>query len=236
MQKDKKNPLLVSVVICVYNGEKYIKEAIESVLSENYPQMEILCIDDGSTDSTMDILRNFGSAVKISSQQNQGVAVARNFASQIAQGEFITYLDSDDLFVPGRIAAMVEVLLQNPETAIVFGQIKQFITPELIKPSSGKMKIEEDILAGVCPGGVMYRSNIFQEVGEFEKGNQTAYFLDWCLKAKEKGLVEKHLDRIVTLRRVHQNNSSFIEKNNFSSEATRVIKEHLDRIRSGEPK
>lgn len=234
MHKDKNNPPLVSVIICVYNGEKYLEEAIKSALSENYPQMEILCIDDGSTDSTMEILRNFGSAIKISSQQNQGIAAARNFATKIAQGEFITYLDSDDLFVPGRIAAMADTLLQNPETAMVFGQIKQFITPELIKSFPAKIVTEDNILTGMCPGGIMYRSNIFQQVGEFEKGNHTAYFLDWSLKAKEKGLVEKYLNQVVTLRRIHSTNSSITHKNNFSTESTRAIKAHLDRVRGGE--
>ncbi len=235
MNKSENLPL-VSVIICVYNGEKYIAEAMESILSENYPRIEIICLDDGSTDSTINILKKFGAAVKISSQENKGVAIARNQANKIAQGELITYLDSDDLFVQGRIAKMVEVFSQKPKTAIVFGQIKQFITPELASSTLEKIKLKEEILTGVCPGGIMYRSDIFKQIGEFEEGNHTAYFLDWYLKAKEQKLIEEYLEQVVTLRRIHPNNSGLIQKENFSAEAPKAIKAHLDRLRAGREK
>lgn len=105
---------LVSVLVPVYNVEKYLDECIDSIESQTYKNLEVIFVNDGSTDSSLDILnrRKHNNYVVIS-QQNSGSASARNTCMHYAKGEFLTFLDSDDMLLPGAIADMVEAALNN---------------------------------------------------------------------------------------------------------------------------
>ena len=94
---------LVSVVIPVYNAERYIEETLASVLAQTYPQVEIIAVDDGSGDRSVEILRRYGERVRVFTQQNAGAAAARNRGVQEARGKWIAFLDADDLWVPDKL-------------------------------------------------------------------------------------------------------------------------------------
>lgn len=104
------NPTLVSVIIPVYNGEKYIRCAIDSVLKQDYQSIEIVVIDDGSSDSTLQILNEYGDKVSIYQQPNKGSAAARNLGIKMANGTYIAFLDADDYWFPGKISAQMQAL------------------------------------------------------------------------------------------------------------------------------
>lgn len=111
----------VSVIIPTYNRAQYILEAIESVLSQDYPNFEVIVVDDGSTDHTAELIGTVNdSRLRYIRQQNQGRSSARNRALAIANGDFITFLDSDDLYLPRKIALQVEYLLKHPETGMIY--------------------------------------------------------------------------------------------------------------------
>jgi len=100
---------LVSIIIPVFNAEKWIAETLKSALAQTWPRKEIIVIDDGSTDNSLPIIRSFESKfVKIIEQQNTGPCVARNNAISYAQGDYIQYLDADDLLAPDKIAQQME--------------------------------------------------------------------------------------------------------------------------------
>lgn len=109
----------VSVIIPAYNGDRYIGKAIDSVLQQSYHDYEIIVVDDGSSDHTSQIVQSYGSKVQYISQQNQGVAAARNRGLEIAQGEYIAFLDQDDFFLPNKLALQVALLKQQPSLGIV---------------------------------------------------------------------------------------------------------------------
>ena len=90
---------LVSVIIPTYNTARYVQESINSVLEQDYPSIQLIVIDDGSTDETVDIIRHYGERVVLLTQQNQGAAAARNAGLAVAQGEYIAFLDSDDVWL-----------------------------------------------------------------------------------------------------------------------------------------
>ncbi|MEM7773574.1 MAG: glycosyltransferase [Cyanobacteria bacterium P01_E01_bin.6] len=99
----------ISVVIPTYNCDRYLTEAIASVFAQSYQDVELLVIDDGSTDSTSALLDEYGDRLRHVVQANQGVAVARNHGIQLSQGEFIAFLDADDVWLPHKLAAQVEI-------------------------------------------------------------------------------------------------------------------------------
>jgi glycosyltransferase involved in cell wall biosynthesis len=119
---------LVSVVMPVYNGERFLREAVDSVLGQTYRELELVVVDDGSTDRTAEILASYGRAdsrVVVQRQtQNQGVVAARNRAAELAQGKFIAMLDADDISVATRSERQVRHLQSHPEIGVLGGAVQ----------------------------------------------------------------------------------------------------------------
>ena len=106
-------PHLVSVIIPNYNYAEYLRESIDSVLNQDYQAIEIIVVDDGSTDESLEILRSYGSQIKIIEITNSGAPTARNFGLMIAQGHYIAYLDADDYWIKTKISSQVKRLLET---------------------------------------------------------------------------------------------------------------------------
>ena len=143
-----KNNQLVSTIIPVYNGEKYIDDAIQSIFSQNYQPIELIVINDGSTDNTGEILRGYGQKIHVFDQDNQGISSALNLGISKANGSFFAFLDADDLWTPEKIFHQMQIFNESPGVDIVFGLVKQFYCPEL----SQREKKRFPIRMGVQPG------------------------------------------------------------------------------------
>jgi glycosyltransferase involved in cell wall biosynthesis len=118
---------LVSVVIPAYNAEQYICEAIDSALAQTYPSLEVLVVDDGSTDGTRERVRAYGDRVRYIWQDNSGLASSpRNHGLRVASGQIVAFLDADDTIDAGRVASAVRVMARHPEVALVFTNFQHF--------------------------------------------------------------------------------------------------------------
>lgn len=113
-------PPAISIVIPSYNCEKYIAETINGVLAQTYGDFEVLVVDDGSTDCTRDIVSSFGPPVRLITQVNSGVCVARNRGVKEAKGEFICFLDHDDYWFPDKLALQIDAMRRHPECGVVY--------------------------------------------------------------------------------------------------------------------
>lgn len=113
---------LVSIIVPVYNGELYIKQCVESLLAQRYPNKEIIVVDDGSTDGTAQVLKSMPQEVHYILQENAGSAVARNTGIENAKGEYIAFNDGDDIWAPNRLHQQVEFLETHPEYGIATGR------------------------------------------------------------------------------------------------------------------
>ena len=123
---------LVSIITPAYNASKYIKETIESVLNQTYDNWELIVINDGSTDDTEKIVNSFkDSRIKLINQENMGVSAARNRGLSEAQGEFITFLDADDILPPNSLEARVKYLQENSDIDLIHGLEINFIHPNI---------------------------------------------------------------------------------------------------------
>ena len=112
----------VSIIIITYNQETYIEQCVQSAIAQTYESKEIIIIDDGSTDNTRYILDPYRSHIRYHYQENAGIPSARNTGLEIARGEFINYLDSDDYFVyPQKIAEQVKLLDESPHYGMIYG-------------------------------------------------------------------------------------------------------------------
>lgn len=127
MKKSKNDPL-VSIIIPVYNGSKYLKEAIDSALNQTHSHKEVIVVDDGSTDNSWQIIESYGQKLRSFKQKNGGVSTALNLGIQQAKGKYISWLSHDDIYAPNKLAKQVEVLnslpVENRERAILFSNYK----------------------------------------------------------------------------------------------------------------
>lgn len=114
------NPL-VSIVVCCYNRGHYLKQTMESIFAQRYKPVEIVVLDDGSTDHTQELMKSYGDRVRYYWQKNQGIAVARTAGCQFAKGEYIAFQDDDDLMPPDRITYLLEALRQYPSAVLALG-------------------------------------------------------------------------------------------------------------------
>ena len=114
---------LVSVMIVTYNSVEHLPTAIDSALAQTYEPIEVVVVDDGSTDGTAALLATYGSRIVVRSQDNRGVASARNAALAVARGEYLAFLDSDDAWLPDRLARLVAVLEQRPDLGMVMSEL-----------------------------------------------------------------------------------------------------------------
>jgi glycosyltransferase involved in cell wall biosynthesis len=113
--KQSKPTVSVSVIIPAYNSEKFIRRAIDSVLAQTHPAEEIIVVDDGSTDSTGEIVQSYGPPVQYVRQDNAGPGAARNTGIRAAQGDWIAFLDSDDEWLPEKLQVQLDLLQRNPD-------------------------------------------------------------------------------------------------------------------------
>lgn len=116
------NVPLVSVIMPCYNNANYVAAALESVLSQDYPNFEVIVVDDGSTDNSVAVLETFNDKITVVKQANQGPAAARNNGLKMAKGKYVAFNDSDDFWLPGKLSAQVSYLEKNPEIGLCYCQ------------------------------------------------------------------------------------------------------------------
>ena len=116
----------MGAAIPAYNAERWLAQAIESLLAQTARLEDILVLDDGSNDGTAAVVAGFGDRVRVVSQPNSGIGAARNRAVELVRGEIVAFLDADDLYTPSSIATRLDVLLKRPHVGVVFGHERRF--------------------------------------------------------------------------------------------------------------
>ena len=183
----------VSVVMSVYNGQRYLREAVNSILNQSFIDLEFIIIDDGSTDDTAQILREFrdGRIVYLRNDENQGLTKSLNKGLKLARGEYIARMDADDISVPERLHRQVEYLDQYPLVGLVG------VTPVCIDSAGNELgrwnvlTTNEEIQAQLaqsncfCHGSVMFRRSCIEAVGLYDETFVLAQDHDLWLRIAE---------------------------------------------------
>jgi glycosyltransferase involved in cell wall biosynthesis len=201
-----------SVVMPVYDGVRYVGEALDSVRAQTRPADEVIVVDDGSRDGSADVVaRHVG--VRCIRQANAGCAAARNRGVAEAGGDVIAFIDQDDLWHPEHLARMLEVLERDADVGFVACAIDNFLSPELDVPPPG---VEPAMLAvpqhGMGTNTLVVRRELFGRIGAFDPAMVPVDDSEWLLRAVDAGVRFVHLDAPTVRRRIHASNQSQFEK------------------------
>ncbi|MTJ55296.1 glycosyltransferase [Anabaena sp. UHCC 0253] len=222
--------LFVSVIIPVFNGEKYLAEAIENVKNQDYQPLEIIVIDDGSKDKTAEIAAEFKDSIRYIYQENSGPSAARNRGIRIANGDAIAFLDVDDIWSDDKLKVQGNYLADNTSVEIVQGLIQQMNLSQL---TSDKKPIFEPVYKPynyINLGSAIYRKSVFEKIGIFDETLNYAEDVDWFIRAWENGISKVLIDQVMLFYRKHQKNMTG-GKNLVELGFIKIYKKRLDRIR-----
>lgn len=224
------NPL-ISVIIPVYNGEKFLKDTIESVLDQDYVSFEVIAVDDGSTDRSAPIIKSF-EKVQYIYQENQGNASARNRGINEAQGEFISLIDQDDRWVPHKLSTNVKFFEEHPEISFINARHRMFLEPGTEMPTWCKPEWFENDIVDFSPGSLVFRKEVFDQIGKFDTTLPSGNDIDWILRAKDFGLKMGTVQELLLLKRVHSANQSG-EVDRIHSALLKVFRRSIKRNKEG---
>jgi len=218
----------LSVIIPVYNAERHIGDAVRSILCECYISLEIIAVDDGSTDNSAEILKSF-SEVTYYKQANSGPAAARNLGVRMSKGDFILFLDADDLFPAGKIRQQLSYFEQRPEIEIVMGK-SQFFFEDGSSKTVFRFPDETYQVLNVLLGSGLYRRSVFDKVGLFEESLQFSEDFDWFNRVRELGIPILVTDDIALYYRRHDTNMTH-SMDLVKLKTIQMLKRSLDRRR-----
>jgi Glycosyl transferase family 2 len=216
----------IGVVIPAWNAERWLGEALQSVLDQTPRPVDIVVIDDGSSDHTAAVAEGFGSAVRVARQANAGIGAARNRGVELIEGDLVTFLDADDMLTPGSLLCRAQAFARRGELDIVFGGVGQFS-----EIRDGAPVALAQAQPGHLPTAMLARRSVFERVGPFLTDTHVAEGLHWMLRARELGLAELTVDAQVLWRRVHGENNSVRHRGEIG-EYARALKASLDRRRA----
>jgi glycosyltransferase involved in cell wall biosynthesis len=220
----------ISVIIPIHNDALFIQAAITSVLSQGVENLEIIIIDDGSTDDFEEKIKCFNDpCIRLIKQNNSGAAIARNNGVKNARGEFLAFLDADDIWAPNKLKLQLEVLINHEDVNMVFGQVKEFYDSSILGLDDLQKNVKTFV--GYSPIALLVSKSDFLRVGDFQSKWKVAEFIDWYDRAKYVGLTEIILPDVLAFRRIHSGNIDRLKRPD-AKQYVAVLKEALDRKRS----
>lgn len=196
------SPDLVSIVIPVFDGERYVGEAIRAALDQDHTAVEVIVVDDGSTDATPAVVAEFPE-VRYLRQPNAGPSAARNAGIDVARGAYVTFCDSDDRFRATKVGAQLRFLAAHPGVGCVLVGHETFFEEGVERPGWERDE------PGTQPQSAMVRRSVFEQVGGFDPSFRFAEGMEWLSRIRAAGVQIAVLDEVHVERRIHGANLSY---------------------------
>ncbi len=197
----------ISVLMPVFNGERFLAQAIESVLSQSLPAVEVVVVDDGSTDESASVAESFGPPVRLVRRPHRGVASARNAGVRAAVGDLIALQDADDLMKPGRLERQAAALGDAGAPALTLGRAEVRAQDGVAAPAWLAHAYENS--DRYTPASMMATRSALELVGPFDETMRRGSDTDWLLRALEAGVRPVMIEEEVIVRRFHGDNLSY---------------------------
>ena len=220
---------LVTVIVPAYQAEAYLEDALRSALTQTHRELEVVVVDDGSTDRTAEIAA--AHPVRLLRQPNGGPAAARNAGLAAARGAFIAILDADDVWPAERLQWQIEHLRGHPEEGVVLGLAETFLTPGQPSPAHDPGFAPGERFTG-HPSTMLARREVFELVGSFDESLQLSEDIDWLARAGDAGVRVGRLDRTLLHYRIHAANTSRHRQANNAA-TLQVLRASVARKRGG---
>ena len=225
-----RNLSVVSCVIPVFNGERYLAAAITSALVQTPSILEVIVVDDGSTDATRSVAEACGASVSYLHQNNAGPSSARNLGITRASGEFVAFLDADDLWRPHKIALQVARFEAQPSLAISSGHMCNFTSPDIGVDVATRSAPEPNL-----GSSFMARRSLFDEIGLLDVSLRHRDLHEFVLRATDAGRVVEALPDVLVDRRIHDSNMSHNRNAEGELELIAIARARIARRRQSRP-
>ena len=222
------NPL-ISCIVPVFNGERYLDEALDSIFAQTYRPLEVIVVDDGSTDTTAEVTTRYGDHITYIWQANAGPSAARNRGVETASGAFIAFLDADDIWHKEKLACQMTRFETRPELEICLSYAQNLWIPDLKQEEERFSDSDLAIAKPHLPSGGVVKRALWERVGPFNTSLKHRDAMDWLARAREAGAVMETVPDVLVFRRIHQDNLSRRRRqSDDADELVRSVKTILD--------
>ena len=218
--------LRVSAIMAVWNGERFVLEAIASMRGQTPPPDEIIVVDDGSTDGTARLVQACG-GVRYIHQSNAGQAAALNRGIGLATGDLLAFNDADDVWTSRKLELQLGALAADPGLEAVFGHAEQFLEPDAPPAVMAALTEARRVIPSQLPTAMLIRRAAFDRVGPFEASRQIGAVVDWYHRAVSLGLRSRMLPEVVVRRRLHGNNIGWQRRDTAQADYLSVVRAAL---------
>jgi glycosyltransferase involved in cell wall biosynthesis len=229
------NRPLVSCVIPAFNSARYLREALDSILAQRHQPLEIIVADDGSNDGTAAVVSAYGANVRLVTQPTAGPAATRNLGIRSSSGDFVAFLDADDVWHREKIERQMASFDRRPELGVSTTHIQNFWIEEL---SEERERLRDDPRAGPLPGYVtmtmLVRRSAFERVGLFDEALWHSDAGDWFVRAAQAGVTIDMIPEVLAYHRMHFTNLSRRFGADARAEFAQMVKRSLDERRRSE--
>ena len=213
---------LVTVVVPVFAGQRFLGAALQSVLAQTYPNVEVIVVDDGSPDASAEIASRI-EGVRVLRQDHRGVAAARNAGVEAASGELIAFLDQDDEWSPEKLARQVAFMTERPELGLTMTHLETVLMPGIARPHWFAPIWLIGPQPGFVPSTWMLRREVFDRIGPLDTSYLIASDSDWLTRAKDAGVMSAMLRDVLVRWRVHGANGSY-DQDTMRRELVRMLR------------
>jgi glycosyltransferase involved in cell wall biosynthesis len=207
------NRPLASVIMPVRNGERFLSQAIESVLGQSYRPIEIVLVDGQSTDRTAAIARSYPE-VRYLQQADRSVGRAYNMGIEAASGDFLAFLSHDDLWTPDKLGTQIDYLIGHPETLYTVARAEFFLEPGCAPPAGFRPGLLQRDWPAFIMETLVARREAFRRVGMLDPELSSAEDVDWFARARDLGMPMAVIDRVLLRKRIHERNNSLVVAEN----------------------
>lgn len=223
----------ISIIIAVKNAARFLPDCLASVAAQTFQDFELLIVDDHSVDGTEQIARAVP-RVRFMQQAGKGFAGAWNSGIRASRGRYLSFLDSDDRWLPGKLAAQAAMLDGNPQIDAAIGKVRFFVEPGETPPAGFRDRVLDKDHVAEMPGVLMARRAVFDRIGMWGEDWKIASDIDWFLKLKDAGLKVGVVPELLLEKRVHGGNLSYTTASDriYPHEVLKLLHQSMLRKRS----
>ena len=224
------NHPLVSVIIVVKNGERYLARAIESILSQTYDHYEIIVVDGQSTDNTEKIAKSY-TKVRYLLQTDKGIANAYNIGIEAAKGELIAFLSHDDTWTSNKLSTQVNYLISHPEIEYTVAKVKFILEEGHTIPPGFRPELLEGEHTGFIMETLVARKTLFEAIGKLNPEYTVAEDVDWFSRAKDHNVPVAVMPEVLLYKHIHNTNLSLNSSVN-NQNLLKILRNSIERRRN----